>query len=326
MTKHADSFGKMCFAGAFAALLFVACLFGGLLATVYAVDLQKYPTVTPLPKINSQITTMKQIPLPDLAVTSVSCAQASVGQGSSLTIKTTKRNIGTSPVSVASDTKYYLSTDTVVGNDLEIARIYAPAGQPAGVETTDSITVGVTASMLCGSYYILVCADANNMQPEMNEQNNCAFSPVQVRVEKPDLAITSLSCNVARISPGGEIVVTDTTSNVGSAPLHIDFDMINQRDLDEKPNLKDPAITMYTAYYLSSDGMFSSNDLYIGRRGLLALLDAGAASEGGMSMRIPTSLPRGSYYLIGYADQRGYAQECNKGNNWKVASQPLVVE
>lgn len=326
MRRHTDSKGRMHRTVAAGALILAGCLFGGALG---ALDLQRYPAAAPKPLTTVQpLTQIKQIPLPDLAVTSLSCTQAIADQGNPVKVTVTVRNVGTAGTPSSGytpTTSYYLSTDAAAGNDVPLGS--SPLRSlAAGAEMTETFSFKLNSSTPCGSFYILACTDTYNQVMEANEQNNCTATATKVEIKLPDLAVTSFSTTATRVKLGGQITVTDTTGVIGNVDLKVTYSMVNPKDVPDSNQNPANNIPFNTGYYLSRDNVLSNSDLFIGWRTLVAYMKAGASNTATTNLTIPPTTQNGTYYLIACTGRPGVILECNTGNNWIVAAQPLVVE
>ena len=154
-------------------------------------------------------------------------------------------------------TKYYMSDDRTVGNDIYLSDRLVPAGLAVG---TDNAWTGVfpIPTLGHGHYYLVACADNGNAVPEINEGNKCRFSSTMIRVGMPELWVSSLSNPPDHARRGDKFQVTDTTVNRGAAPT---------------------AFQANTMYYLSLDMVKDASDVVLGGR-LVGMLAGGAASNG----------------------------------------------
>jgi hypothetical protein len=107
---------------------------------------------------------------------------------------------------------------------------------------------------------------------------------------RPDLVETAVSVS----AHGRSLRVTDTVRNRGAAT----------------------ASRSTTRYYLGR--------LRIGVRSV-GRLSPGARARGSQRLRIPSSLPSGSYHLLACADARKRIRESNERNNCRAAPQPVAV-
>ena len=110
----------------------------------------------------------------DLVITALSTSTASIKAGNSFSLSSTEKNIGTSAMTVSSNTvNFYLSTDSnITSADTLIGSRSVNVALVSGASNSASKTVTVPSSLAPGTYYIGAIADATNKQPEFNENNN----------------------------------------------------------------------------------------------------------------------------------------------------------
>jgi hypothetical protein len=92
-----------------------------------------------------------------------------LSDGATLTFHYTERNSRNAQAG-AHTNRYYLSSDTTIGNDTEIFPAYSSAGLAFRQEDTVNASVSFTISP--GTYYLVVRLDADNDVTERNENNN----------------------------------------------------------------------------------------------------------------------------------------------------------
>jgi hypothetical protein len=119
-----------------------------------------------------------------------------------------------------------------------------------------------------------------------------------------DLVETAVSNPPARVRRGGHFTVTDTVKNQGGTAAG-------------------PSVT---TYFLSADPVKSGADRALDGRRRVAALAAGASSTGSVSVRVPTGMPRGTYFLLACTDQRATVTESSDGNNCRAAMTSVVVQ
>ena len=118
---------------------------------------------------------------PDLVAASVGNPPANAAPGSSFDARDTTVN-GGAMLAGASQTRYYLSADTIrgAGDTLLTGARAVPALAP-GAESIGTVSVTVP-TIPPGTYYLLACADDTDVVSEANEGNNCAASATTVAV------------------------------------------------------------------------------------------------------------------------------------------------
>ncbi|MDD1676058.1 MAG: hypothetical protein LUQ17_05155, partial [Methanomicrobiales archaeon] len=117
----------------------------------------------------------------------------------------------------------------------------------------------------------------------------------------PDLVITAIDGPVS-VKAGGSVTITTTLMNRGDAK----------------------AGYSYVKIYLSSDNDVTTSDVYLGQR-YIASLPAASSSTGKNSVRVPSNLVGGSYYIGAIADATGLVSEANENNNIGLDANPMNI-
>jgi len=246
---------------------------------------------------------------PDLVVSAVSFSPGFVRIGSSFTALDTTGNSGTTTALKATTTRYYLSTDTTItSSDVRLTTTRSVPSLKAGNSNSGSRAVTVPANVPAGAYYLGACADDLNLTAESNEINNCKASSttIQVTVEptRPDLFIDALSLSTTSVSAGGSFTVTSTTTNTLGTMT---------------------AAKSTTRFRLSTDTTITSGDQPLPGTRNIPTLAGGASNSGSITVTVPASVPAGTYYLGGCADDLGNVAESNETNNCKASSATIQV-
>ncbi len=118
-----------------------------------------------------------------------------------------------------------------------------------------------------------------------------------------DLVVTAVSRPPASVRRGGHFTVTDTVRNTGGTA----------------------AAASTTRYFLSTDPVKSAADRALDNRRQVPGLAPGAASTGSLSVLVPASLPRGTYFLLACADQAAAVVEGSETNNCRTATTSVSV-
>ncbi len=125
-------------------------------------------------------------PRPDLLIKNTSINPNPVPSGVPFTVQFTTSNDGTvnSPVS---RTALYLSKSNNIKdvNDVLLGQISLNQGLAAGAGRSDRFTVSNLIAP--GNYFILICADNQEVIKETNEANNCTAISVSITTPMPDL-------------------------------------------------------------------------------------------------------------------------------------------
>jgi thermitase len=225
---------------------------------------------------------------PDLIVSALTVPSSGAGAGGTVTVSDTTKNQGAGTPTAASTTAFYLSTNTAFDASDRLVGTRPVMALAAGQTQMVSTPLQIPTDVATGNYFILARADVNNDVVESVESNNVNFAPIKIG---PDLTETALSVAGTAV-PGGSINVTETTKNAGGGA----------------------AGPSTTKFYLSSNGLFDANDVFICSR------DVGSLGAGGTSLAttpctIPAGTAPGNMFLIGVVDGTGVVTETNETNN-----------
>ena len=120
--------------------------------------------------------TTVQVTLPDLVITAVTNPPATAAGGGTFRVTDTVKNLGTVTAG-ATTVRYYLSSDPQKGGgDVLLGGFRSVSSLTAGKTSSGNVTVTIPAGTLAGTYYLLACADDQNVVVELNETNNCLSS------------------------------------------------------------------------------------------------------------------------------------------------------
>jgi trimeric autotransporter adhesin len=241
----------------------------------------------------------------DLVESAVSDPPSSVRQGGSFSVTDTAMNQGEA-TAAASVTRYYLSADATKTFDAVALDGTRPVpALLAGASSTGTVSLTVPTATALGEYFLLACADDTGVVDESDEVNNCiaAASTVQVTTGGIDLVESAVSNPPSSVRPGESFSVTDTATNQGGAT----------------------AVASVTSYYLSLDAVKSARDIVLTGTRAVPTLDAGAVSTGTATVKLATSAPLGTYFLLACADATALVAESNEGNNCRAAATTVLV-
>jgi hypothetical protein len=155
--------------------------------------------------------------------------------------------------------------------------------------SSTATTILTLPAGLSGTYYIVACANGNNLVSESTTANNCSGSAFTVTA-LPDFTESGISI-AGTIANGGTIQVTDTTNNIGTGASG----------------------GSTTDIYLSSSP--TSPGSFLGGHGV-----GGLASNGGSTttttVHLMTGIPLNhTYYIVACANANNLAKESNMTNN-----------
>ncbi len=242
----------------------------------------------------------------DLQVSSVT-APTSVNDGQTANVSWTVVNNGTGVADQSWSDGIYLSTKNTFDSSAQfLTSVPAGTGSPLAVGASYSHTAQVTINPNSsgGSFYILVVADYQNQQLEVNENDNTgASSPIAVA--QPDLQVTTVTAPTTA-PVGAAITVNWTVQNVGAG---------------------DALHTWSDGIYLSTKSTFDNTAILltsVGVGGNSPLLAGGSYSQSAQVTLNPST--PGSYFVLVYADYQGQQPESNDSNNVTASSAINVTE
>ncbi|WP_182867972.1 carboxypeptidase regulatory-like domain-containing protein [Rhodopirellula sp. JC639] len=164
-----------------------------------------------------------QLQSPDLNAVRVDAPPTAVF-GTQLPLQWTVRNVGSDSALEVWQDKAWLSRDTLLDTSdillgIESAAADRPLPATAEYQRDVSVPLPLTQSLDAGQYYVLIEADSEQQQPEIDEQNNLAVSaPVTISLPSlPNLVVTNIDAPAEALS-GQQIPIGWTLTNQGSAP------------------------------------------------------------------------------------------------------------
>jgi uncharacterized delta-60 repeat protein len=236
----------------------------------------------------------KNVPLsgagvaPSDLVVSALTGPGNAGAGFAITLNDTTGNIGVGPA-VSTTTRYYLSSDALLGAGDVLLGGRAIAGLGAGASSAGAANVTIPAATANGVYLIVARADDLKHAFESNEGNNTRA--IQIRIG-PDLRVSLLTAP-AYAAAGGNISISDTTANLPASS---------------------PAGASTTRLFLSTNTTLDAADVALGARAVPALA-SGASNAGATAVTIPAVTATGTYFILAKADGAGVLAEKNEANN-----------
>jgi subtilase family serine protease len=228
---------------------------------------------------------------PDLIVSTVS-APLTGGAGLGLKISDTTANNGCD-VLAESYTEFFLSTKTTLdASAVFLGRRLIPVLTP-GTSSNGSTIVNIPSGISIGKYYLIAKADNTNVVAESDESNNTKYVTITIG---PDLVVSALTVPVTSMA-GASVNVVDTTRNSGGGSSGVSS----------------------TGFYLSSDNILDSTDVFLNSRSASAL-DPGSISIVTTPLIIPGGTPPGKYFILSKADDSNIVQETIESNNTRSAA------
>lgn len=250
----------------------------------------------------------------DLVMSSISTTTTSVDAASNLSFSNSECNIGSTGMTVSSNTvRFYLSPDNsvtgITGSGDVLLGSRAVGTLTAGACNTAMTTFKVPGTMVPGIYYLCTIADATNVQPETNENNNPMCSGTTLEVKRDvDLVMNTLSASASSVDAAGNISFGNSECNIGSTGMTVSSNTLR--------------------FYLSPDnsvtGITGSGDILLGARSV-GTLAAGACNTANTTLKVPGTMVPGNYYLCAIADAINVQPETTETNNSLCATTPTEV-
>lgn len=122
-----------------------------------------------------------EAPKPDLTITSLVAPQQ-ITAGDALSVTFTLKNQGNASTGwYGSDTKFYLSSNTVLdASDTYLDQVSSYNIDPNTSET-ETASIALSSKLAGGTYYLIAQADGNNDLVEKNENNNIFYRTIQIK-------------------------------------------------------------------------------------------------------------------------------------------------
>ena len=235
-----------------------------------------------------------------------------LSSGKTFAITNTEKNFGTTNMTVASNVvKFYLSTDAIITTADIAVGSRSVLRLLAGKINATPTTITVPGTVLPRVYYVGACADATLLQLEATlagvslETNNCkaALGTINV-VRNVDLVVSSASTLNTTTVVGGNLTITSSVQNVGTAGMLV-------------------GATSTTRFYLSTDSTITSADILLsGTRVVGTLAAGGVGTITSTVVTLPASVVPGTYYIGVMADGLNQVLESVESNN---SSSPSVI-
>jgi hypothetical protein len=213
----------------------------------------------------------------------------------------------------ASVTRYWLSTDPSISqSDILVgtAGHAVPVLAANATSTGPQLNLRFPSTVATRTYYLGACSDDDLVIIETDESDNCLAAATTVLVTNPnimsDLVSEPVDITPLTVGPGDKVTVTDTTKNIGSAPV---------------------GSATTTRYWMSIYSTVGSKPNLLGANALTRVvpdLAAGARSKVSTLVTIPATIPRGNYFIGACSDNSGAATESNETNNCRLV--PITVQ
>jgi subtilase family serine protease len=247
--------------------------------------------------VSYQAITVVAPPKPDLIINSISATSVTAGTTLNFTYDIKNQGAGNA---VTNYTGFYLSTDTILdGGDIYLG---SDDVNPltAGSSSTESASVNLAKTLAAGNYYLFAKADGGNAISESDENNNVSYQAITIaEAMKSDLIINSISATSATVGTSFNFSYSIQNQGAGSTDAG------------------------YTGFYLSTDTILDSADVYVGSDGVSSLLSQVSSTESA-TVFLSSNLGAGTYYLFAKADAGNNTIESDETNN--VSYQAITIQ
>jgi formylglycine-generating enzyme required for sulfatase activity len=129
------------------------------------------------------------------------------------------------------------------------------------------------------------------------------MTAAMARAAAPDLIVSSAANKTATVAAGGTVTVVSTVKNIGTAM----------------------AGKSGTRFYLSKDAVKGVGDVRLTGSLEVPALGRGRTTTATTTLKVPTRLAAGTYFLIAAADDRKQIMESREGNNTRASTTKLKV-
>ncbi len=228
----------------------------------------------------------------DVTISKLSSISSLILAGQSPNIYITNKNIGNTTLS-SSSTGCYLSLDTIWNNtDVFLGSLSYGIINP-GDSIRSYFSSTIPSNTTTGKYYLIYYADYFNTTIETNENNNIAYTPIQITGLSVDLFIVNNYVVNNLAFKGDALTVNYFIYNKGNSSL-------------QNKNL---------GIYLSSDSTFSSSDILLNSFLDISTISANSYLQTTHTVSMPSNIGIGDYYILFYTDNTNLISESNELNN-----------
>ncbi|MGH1336093.1 MAG: CARDB domain-containing protein [Aureispira sp.] len=220
-----------------------------------------------------------------------------------MTISTVINN--STSVAASSNTKYFLSKDTVYNLSDYVLRSGLSTRALAPLQAyRDSLNYSMPTDVAPGDYYVITYADARNLIQETNESNNIVYRPNVITVVGDSLLQVDITLHSDSLSK-------DSVELQESVQVYTELRKSNFR----------AARNFELAYYLSTDSIYDPSDTLLATKNIVTLVNPSTVLQ---QVNIPQFLPLGQYYIIVHADYTEQIPEYLETNNFIVTPIHIV--
>lgn len=238
----------------------------------------------------------------DLVIASVSKSVTIVPWEGSFEIFSRETNQGTTSMSAAANAvAFYLSADSrITTGDLQIGSKSVSRLAAKASSTAEAALAVVPENVRPGVYYVGACADADSVQIETIETNNCkaALGTIKVVLDV-DLVMSVLSKTAMKVGTGRSFDISNNEKNVGVNAMTASSNMVK--------------------FYLSVDNIITTADILLAGNRVVPNLTAGeSAGLLATTVTVPATVPARDYYVGACADATRVQAETREGNNCRL--------
>jgi hypothetical protein len=252
------------------------------------------------PGFQANITCAVQAPLPDLMISRAEALYTDVSPASKVPVEVSLYNRGGVAVR-ATSLVAYLSEDLMVDPpDVYLGAFPIPILPDRHFYTT-VLEVPISWFIPIGSCYILLQADGLHQAVESDETNNIEAVVLQIVPPQIDFVVSEAEVTPVAMTAGSVIEISAQLTNAGTASTR--------------------GSTL--GVYLSSDQLWDAADSALGEIVQPGGILPGGFAEMQASLKMPTGILPGTYYLLVVADPYEQEGETNETNN--IAILPITV-
>jgi trimeric autotransporter adhesin len=243
-------------------------------------------------KNNSLFVKLKVVdPSIDLYISQAQSSSSQLVIGSNITVSC-NLNSASNTVLNSAVVSFYISKDSIIdGNDLLLANQTSYTVKPM-VATSVNYSFTVPNTLIPGKYYLLFIADKSNSTLEINENNNLAYTEVNVEASVVDLFMKSVSINPTSIVAGNSVNINFSIFNTG-----------NSSSVDTELGI-----------FLSNDSIFDNKDMFL-KTDYIYSFQANSSYNSYDFIQIPSSTIPKDYFIIFVSDYLNKQKESNEKNN-----------
>ncbi len=203
--------------------------------------------------------------------------------GDSIDVTWRVRNDGTATtIATTWVDRVYLSSDTDFGSDILLGSVTHNGSLGSNASYTMTNTFVVPASVAAGNYFVIVQTDATNRVIEPTaEGNNITSSTASIAISTaplPDLVASGVTLSGATPAISGEVVTVNwTIANDGDKTATTDWT---------------------DAIYLSTDDVFSDDDVLLGELSTADDLIVGGSIARSANVRLPDAVSGNHHFIV----------------------------